>query len=273
MKSGIARLVLTYVALLAMVSPPAEAADPPAEIMLFGTFHFSSPQQDAVKTRNIDVTTPASQDYLAAVSAKIAAGFRPTRVLLEYSPEDDEAVNERYRAYLAGKFELPANETYQLGFRIARDSGLQRVDSFDHREVGWLAEPMLEYAEQNDPDAYAAFQAKIAEVTERMQREQDTLTLAELLAKQNDPAEFTENKALYIATNNIGARDGYAGADAAASWWQRNFRMYANIQEAAQPGERVFVLGGSGHIAILADFLKLDEARTAVDVRPYLAAD
>ncbi|MDZ7684441.1 MAG: DUF5694 domain-containing protein [Gammaproteobacteria bacterium] len=41
---------------------------------------------------------------------------------------------------------------------------------------------------------------------------------------------------------------------ATASWWHPgDFRMYALVQRAARPGERVFVLAGSGHIAILRD--------------------
>jgi len=249
----------------------AHAQPPPAQVMLVGTFHFSSPGLDAVKTRSIDVTTDESQRYLAALSRRIATGFRPTCVLLEYSPADDESVNEHYRAFLRGEFELPVNEIYQLGFRIARDSGLESVMSFDHRDVEWQAEPMLAYAEAHDPDAYAEFQASIAAVTERLQREQDTLSLQALLEKQNDPLEWAANKSLYIGTNAIGAHDGYSGADAAASWWRRNFRMYADIQQAARPGERVLVLGGSGHIAVIADFLALDNERDAADVRPLLS--
>jgi len=261
---------LALLAILVCAGAVGHAQAPPAQVMLIGTFHFSSPGLDAVKTRSIDVTTAESQGYLDGLSQRIATGFRPTRVLLEYSAADDERINDRYREFLRGEFELPVNEIYQLGFRIARDSGLESVASFDHRDVEWEAEAMLAYAEAHDPDAYAAFQAAIAAVTERIQHEQDTLSLQALLEKQNDPLEWAANKALYIGTNAIGARDGYSGADAAASWWRRNFRMYANVQQAARPGERVLVLGGSGHIAILADFLALDAARDAVDVRPLL---
>jgi hypothetical protein len=129
---------------------------------------------------------------------------------------------------------------------------------------------MIEYAKENDPAAKAAWEAEIAAITAELQRRHDTLSLPELLTLSNDPADFAANKALYVATNAIGAGDGYAGADAAASWWHRNFRMYANVQRVAQPGERVLVIGGSGHIAIIADLLALDAARIAADVRPLL---
>lgn len=73
-----------------------------------------------------------------------------------------------------------------MGFRIARESGLKAVQSFDHRDLQWQA-------------------------------------------------------------------------DASASWWQRNFRMYANIQKVAQPGERIIAIGGSGHMAILKQLLAIDQ--------------
>ena len=71
-------------------------------------------------------------------------------------------------------------------------------------------------------------------------------------------------------TNAVDAGASYAGADADASWWRRNFHMYGNVQKAAQPGRRVFVLTGSGHIAVMRDLLASDLTREAVDITPYL---
>lgn len=47
--------------------------------------------------------------------------------------------------------------------------------------------------------------------------------------------------------------------------------MYGNVQKAAQPGRRVFVLAGAGHTAVLRELLGSDPAREAVDIAPYLA--
>ena len=86
----------------------------------------------------------------------------------------------------------------------------------------------------------------------------------------NDPERDRENKALYLVTNDVAAGAGFAGADASASWWRRNFRMYANVQRAAAPGRRVLVVAGQGHTAILKDLLAIDGGREAEDVAPYL---
>ena len=85
----------------------------------------------------------------------------------------------------------------------------------------------------------------------------------------NDPGQDRINMDLYLATNALGAADGWSGADAAASWWQRNFRMYANIQKAAHPGERIIVIGGQGHKAILRTLLAIDTRLEGVPVDDY----
>ena len=136
------RLLIAFA--LSLISLPLLAAQP-AQVMLFGTFHFKDAGLDTVKVKDIDIFTEANQAYLEALTQRLQ-GFKPTRVLLEYSPESDELVNERYREYLAGNYELGANEIYQLGFRIAKLAGHERVYSFDYREVEWQDEAMYEYA-------------------------------------------------------------------------------------------------------------------------------
>ena len=110
--------------------------------MLLGTFHFDNPGLDAVKYTPIDVMQPEQQAYVVALSERLAR-FAPTKVLLEYADDADEKINRRYRDYLAGKFELPRNEVYQVGFRVAKLMGHTRVYGFDaeapaagHQAVG-----------------------------------------------------------------------------------------------------------------------------------------
>ena len=71
------------------------------------------------------------------------------------------------------------------------------------------------------------------------QEAQSTLTLKGLLARTNDPERDSLNRSFYVLTNHVGEDDNFVGADASASWWHRNFRMYALVQRYAQPGERV----------------------------------
>jgi len=236
--------------------------------MLFGTFHFQDAGLDVVKSKDVDIFTAESQEYLQGLTQRLA-GFKPTRMLLEYDPVNDELVNERYREYLAGNYELPANEIYQLGFRIAQQAGHARVYSFDNRDVEWQAEAMFEYSKQHDSPEMKTFNEIIKAFSEEDEQARATLSLRELLRRQNNPDMERRNMDLYMATHSIGAGDGYSGAVASASWWKRNFFIYANIQQQANPGERIIAIGGSGHMAILKQLLEIDQRLEGVAVNPY----
>ena len=144
------------------------------------------------------------------------------------------------------------------------------LHGFDERGIQWNAEPLFEYLQDVDTDTNARVEAWIEENAAQTDTMHSTLSLKELLLSTNDPAEDRNNRAFYIMTNPVGTDASFVGADATASWWHRNFRMYALIQRYAQPGERVLVIGGQGHTAILRRMLADDMDREAVDVRPFL---
>jgi regulator of RNase E activity RraA len=96
-----------------------------------------------------------------------------------------------------------------------------------------------------------------------------TLSLAGVLRAMNSEQQYRLNQSIYLLSNEVGAGDNFVGADASASWWHRNFRMYANIQLAASPGKRVLVIAGQGHIAVIKDFLANDTQRKAVFVDSF----
>jgi hypothetical protein len=261
-----------------VAAPPAVApasapatAPAPADVMLLGMFHFANPGQDIVKTRVIDVMAPPNQAWLDGFAARLAA-FKPTDVLVECNPSEQEAYQQQFKDYAAGKFALPANENYQIGFRVAKQAGLSRVTCFDEDKIGWDAEPMFDYMAKHEPELKAQLEATFQSIGAQMDKEQATLPLGQLLALTNDPARDALNKSIYLRTNAVDAGGSFVGADAASSWWHRNFRMYANVQKAAAPGHRVLVLAGQGHTAILKDLLANDDQRHARDARPYLNA-
>lgn len=239
-----------------------------AKVMLLGTFHFGNPQQDLVKTKQINVLTAENQNYLEQVTDQLSR-FMPTVILLEFNPVNEKTVQAQYVQYLNGNFQLPSNEIYQLGFRIAKKSNVTAVFSFDERTIDWNAEPLFDYVKTRDVETKLRLDALIEQISKETEQAHDKLSLVELLADANAEEKDIQNKYLYLITNHVGAGKNFEGADAAASWWHRNFRMYANIQKYAVPGERVLVIGGQGHTAILKDLLKFDQDRDSVDFFQY----
>jgi hypothetical protein len=264
----VATCLLFAATLPAHAEQPAPGAAAPARIMFLGLFHFDNPGLDAVKFTPIDVMQPAGQSYLAALSERIAR-FAPTRVLLEYPAESDEKINQRFSDYLAGNFELPKNEIYQLGFRVAKLAGHARVHGIDvpappFADLLWNHLSKVPVTEKKLMDL-------IASESQRLETVHRTLPLREILAMENSTQEELRNKGFYMLLNDVEAESRlFYGADSSAHWWHRNFRMYALIQMHAQPGERLFVIAGSGHTAILRDLLRADSARVEEDVSPYL---
>jgi hypothetical protein len=261
------RAALFVASLLLALS--AEAQVRPAEVLLFGVFHFHNPGRDVVRVDQIDVTTSDNQLYLQRLAMRICA-FRPTTILLEFDRSREPEIRRQLETYIAGASELGANEIYQIGFRVAKTCGVEKLHGIDESEVGWDAEPLFEYLEKSAPDLLAAFNDSVARMQESDAEAHRELNLRELLIRANDAEQDRMNKELYLVTAAAGAGSSFEGADAAARWWHRNFRMYANIQRYASPGDRVLVVAGSGHTAILRDLLEIDGRIRAADIHEYL---
>ena len=250
-------------------NPSAHAADAPAKVLMLGTFHFSNPGLDAVKHEVIDVMDQPSQAYLETLAQRLAA-FKPTVVLLEYNPENESKMNARYQAYLAGDYALERNEIYQVGFRVAKLAGLNSVTSFDERNTPNDGD-LWNYMPKHAPAAMKEFEQMIAQLSAEGQKDHTTMSLQQLLQKYNSVEFDRYNKDLYLKFNVVGAdAKSFNGADSNASWWRRNFRMYANIQLHSKPGARILVVGGQGHTAILRDFVAIDSGVEEEPIAPYL---
>lgn len=262
-------IVLNLLILITSCSTVEKSAqDQKAKVILLGTFHFSNPGKDVVKNRVINVLEPESQKYLVELAKRISK-FKPTAVLLEYNPKSEKKVNTQYAKYKESQYKLKANEIDQLGFRVAKLSGLERVFSFDERNIGWNGTKLYDQFKR-EPKIKELFDKKIKEMSEKENRLHLKNSLQDILKHLNREDVDQQNKGLYIMTNVAGVDQNFAGADASASWWHRNFRMLARIQKHTKSGERILVIGGQGHTAVIKDLIKLDPTIEVVDINLFL---
>lgn len=239
-----------------------------AKVLLFSVFHFDNPKNDLIETNIHDVSQKVSQQYLQELAQRLSE-YHPTNILLEYDGSMDERINEAYTLYRANKHTLNRNEIEQLGFIIAKISKLTRLEGFDDRLIPWKAKALFKQLKK-EPHIETRFRKVLAQVTEHNHVNLTTLSLQDILKYYNDPKTHHLNKSLYILTNAAGVDKNFEGAQASASWWHRNFRMLARIQKFAQNGERVLVIGGQGHIAVIRDLIELDPNIISEDIRDYL---
>ena len=116
------RAAAVLAAIVSLAAAAAHAAEP-VKVMILGTFHMSNPGRDMHNAKIEDVLAPKHQADLARAAQGLAR-FRPTRVMVEWDPGPTD---ERYAKYLAGTLDPSRNEVVQVGFRLARQAGLQRV--------------------------------------------------------------------------------------------------------------------------------------------------
>ncbi|WP_353408696.1 DUF5694 domain-containing protein [Pseudoteredinibacter isoporae] len=223
-----------------------------------------------MKAKVIDVSERKNQTYLEELSLRIAEGFKPTQVLIECRKDQSVNVNEAYQRYLIDQHTLTINENEQLGFRVAKKASLKEVICYDEREISWQSTAVFSEIPNTSPEVGKEVENMIKSLTMEINELHKTETLKGILRYCNDSETEEQNKSLYLLLNEVGAFAGYSGADSTASWWHRNFRMYANIQKYAQKGNRVMVIGGVGHTSIIKDLIRLDSKRTEVKAESFL---
>jgi len=243
-------LLLLALASISLLCVPmlARAADAPVQVMIVGTFHMSNPGRDI---HNMAVDDMLSREHQAQIQRAIdgIAKFKPTMVDVEW-PED--TARERYDGFLKGTLAPSRNEVIQLGFRLAKQSGLSAVHGVDV-DGDFPYEAVQTYAAAHGGTALLDEQGAIVEAF--LKQQQGILSgkngVAATLRFLNDPKGMANGNSFYRTTLKIGGGKDQPGADLLTAWYRRNFLICANIVQLTKPGDRVVVFYGSGHAFLL----------------------
>jgi len=247
--------------------------------MTLGIFHFNFPNLDQMKIEKsdqIDVFDPVYQKEIEEL-VKGLAEFRPTILVIERPPARQAEIDALYRSYLEGKHVLSRSEEQQIGFRLAKRLGLDRLYCVD--EWGRFTENVRKLVEAEGGPEAARFEKYFTEnpdVGKKYVREPGFKTsgIVAELRRLNDPAEVRKSLGNYL----IGAfkyeetpRD-FIGVDfETGRWFNRNLRILRNIQRIeAKPGDRILVIFGAGHLNLLNFFFECSPEYELVSPLPYL---
>ncbi len=270
-RTSLALTCSTLVLASLIAAMPTAAQGPaaePARVLVLGTYHFANPGLDVVKTEVADVLSAAKQAEIREVVEAIAR-LRPTKIAVEQVPASATRLDSLYRAYRTGRYELSRDETEQLGFRLAAHLDHPRLYPIDHRGEFPFG-PVMAYAQLHDP-AFAAFvQEEIARMTAEGNRVQREHTVGQILRLSNDPQKLARDHGMYMRFAKVGAGDTYVGADLLSKWYDRNIRIFTNLQRIAEPGDRIVVIIGTGHAPILRELIAYDPAMELVEAIEYL---
>ncbi|CAN5563069.1 hypothetical protein BH24DEI1_BH24DEI1_09830 [soil metagenome] len=242
---------------------------PTAKVLVLGNYHFANPGRDVVKVQVADVLSPEKQAEILEV-ANALARFQPTKIAVEEDPSSEAELASLYTAYRAGTHPLGPNETQQLGFRLAARFNHPQVYPINHWGRDLPFYPALDYAKQHEPGFVQKFEQWTAEQGEEENRLQRTMTVRQILRHSNDPGSLAKDHGVYIAFAAIGAGDTYIGAELLSAWYDRNIRIFANLQCITEPDDRILVVYGAGHAAILRELVRAADTLEWVDPLEYL---
>ncbi len=245
-------------------------SSPRPKVMIVGSVHLASPSADFNNLQMGDILSETRQREVRALAGRLAA-FRPTKVALEFVPRRDSLVNVAYALYRAGGRPLEKSEREQLGFRIAGELGHPRVFGIDATldlDVGGL----FQFAAANGMQAFVMESQRVMQqVMAETQREAETLSLTALIAAFNRPEREALMNAFYLRATQVSRDTSYVGARLAGDWYTRNFRMLANLHRVVTaPDERVLVIVGAAHAAILRSLVRDAGLWELVDPLPLL---
>jgi Family of unknown function (DUF5694) len=244
------------------------------QVLLVGTFHFQYFNLDVVKTaadKQVNILSPDKQKEVQELVNYIAR-FKPTKIIIEGEPGDTTWSN-RYKRYLTGKKVPGKNEIEQLGFRLAKQFKLDTLygadaaniydDLFMSKDSVALRPTLLNIFSGWGDDYKYKCDKEICRRYDSLQKYDETLNLKNTLLNYfkylNSDKSLARNYGVYFNGDYFEQGDT-RGADALAmDWYNRNLRIYRNIQKAtASPNDRILVIFGQGHIAILKQLFESD---------------
>lgn len=257
-----------FAIVLLLTCSPVWAAQPPARVILIGTYHFSNPGQDQANVESVDVTVPKRQTELQAVTDALAA-FKPTFVGVEWPAE---AARAQYAQYLDGALPPSRNEVVQLGFRLARQAGLEQVHGLDV-PGDFPFEPLSAWANAHGKSAdLQALMVRAQGITTRITALQATHSIGGVLREMNTPQALDEAASFYAEFLRYGSGEQQPGVELNAAWAKRNFAICARLLQALKPGDRAVVFYGQGHVPQLAACLRSAPGVEVVGATGFLPA-
>jgi hypothetical protein len=248
------------------------------KVMILGSPHFDlgNNASDWKPKTELDMLSSVKQKEIEQV-VQLVQKFKPTKICIEWMPDQDSAFLKRYRDYLGGKFTLKTGEYYQLGFRLAKMMGHEKLYCIDNRpkqpesllEIDDWDKYIVEATERSDKGKYDALNEKFNNYLDSVKY---FMPLKDYLLFLNSDEVKKETKRLWFTgLVHVGNKSTYAGADLTSNWYQRNIRIFSNVKKlCSQPEERILIIYGYGHAFVLEEAFKASKEFEVVPLRNIL---
>ncbi len=240
------------------------------KVLNFATFHMGATSDS--NTIEFDEENKKNQEDAKKIAQMISA-FKPTVICVEVPVSDNIELNEKYDDYLKNpeKVSTYYGEVALVAFEVGRMNNIEKLYGIDHKmEYNYNINDNL--INSLDSITYNKFQSNPFESIPDLNVFEEGLSLMEKLKRMNHP-KFLD----FLITANadiltyVGTENGFEGADEASKYYQRNLRIYSNLNRLLiDKNDRVFILSGGSHTAFLNEFLKRSLKYEIVNTFDYL---
>lgn len=242
------------------------------EILLLGTYHF--------RGSSFDFCSDKVQDELDSLTQKLSE-FHPDTIAVEAAFHQQDVVGKSYQKFNLEDLRNPEkvcngnlgeihmfgetcpitydNESIQVGYKLGKLLELDDIYAIDDdSDLGDSDEQLMPFL--NEP----------LQAMQEAMRKHTTDSIIELYRYYNSAEWSKLNHNIYIRANAVKIDGVYAGVEMNTKWYERNLKIFANIQQLATESKKMFIIYGAGHLQVLKDLINADDNLKLVDVYKYL---
>lgn len=240
------------------------------KVLNIGVFHMGE-TSDATSTE-YDEAAEKSKKEITEVNQLIAK-FKPTIILVEDEPKDQEELVSNYEMYLknqSAKTTYDGNEIKLMGFEIGRIAGVKRIYGIDHRMGYNYNQGAL--AKELNAKKYFQTMMTLQQLESSVDMDVKSVGLKKVLSILNTTLayDFLINYNADALTY-VNSENGFEGVDEAAKFYHRNLRMFANINKIEMDeNDRVLIISGATHAAFFQKFFSRSYIYELESVNDYL---
>lgn len=222
-----------------------------AEIILIGTFHYPG---------KFDIFSDDIQNQIDLFTDRLAS-FHPNKIAVEFpytmqneldklyalsdkhSFEENIAYDNIERYGTVSPFES-VNEIVQIGFRLGKNLNHHKIYGIDE-DIELSDELFGKIAPCIDMNSYF----------EKLQKmEENAQDIMKSYALHNSDEYICLDHSIYLDINKINLGK-HEGSQLILQWYERNLKIFSNLQNVCEKGDRVLVLIGSSHLKILKELI------------------
>jgi hypothetical protein len=241
------------------------------KVLLLGSFHFDNPGLDVAKFDNANIMSEKRQKEVMEVVEKLVQ-FKPDKIFVEVPVSGQGKLDSNLLKFKSGGLDLAAGELYQLGFRVAKALNHNNLYAVDYREADFPFDSLVSSATEAKQFALLGYiKTSIDSIQQAFNESLKVKTVKQLLLDQNTVQVSEFQVGTYFDFLVAGKEGNHIGSYLTSEWWRRNMVIYENIAKRLEgKEEKILVIFGSGHTALLREMMKYNQRLELVPVEKVL---